>query len=78
MLDQVEQHHELYQIDALDGILKNFGPEFTTTNRNGSTVIHPKVTKAFTKLTADIVVWDHWGRYWRKRKPGDPPGREVR
>jgi Family of unknown function (DUF6953) len=78
MLGQLEQQPELYQIDAVDGIAKNFGTEFTPENRNGRPAIDKRVLKAFNELTAATVVWDHWGRYWRKRQPSDPPGREVR
>jgi hypothetical protein len=78
MLDELERRRELYQIDAVNGIVKNFGPEFTETNKNGNLSIKKPVREAFNKLTGDTVVWDHWGRYWRKRQPGDAPGREQR
>lgn len=75
MLDELERREDLFQLDAVNGIAERFGPEFTTENRRGTRVIHPRVLKAFNKLTADTVVWEYWGRYWRKRKDGDKPGR---
>jgi hypothetical protein len=78
MLDELERKKDLFQIDAVDGIVKNFGPDFTEPNRNGNLSIKKAVRDAFNELTAETVVWEHYGRYWRKRKPGDKETRSQK
>ncbi len=78
MLGEIERKQELFQLDAVREIAEKFGPEFTCENRRGNRAIDPRVLKAFEKLTGDTVVWEHWGRYWRKRKDGDKPGRNQK
>jgi hypothetical protein len=78
MLDQLDQRPELCKIDAVDGTVKNFGTEFTYTNRNGNPAIKKSVLDAFYELHGGTMTWERWGRYWRKKQPGDPDGRQVR
>ncbi|RDI30063.1 DUF6953 family protein [Lentzea flaviverrucosa] len=75
MANQVSEHGELYQEDALHLIEKNFGEEFTEQKDNGSWGIASAVLKAFTSLTTETVVWVKGERYWRPREDGDAPGR---
>ncbi len=78
MLGEIERKHDLFQLDAVRGIAEKFGPEFTYENQRGNPAIDKRVLAAFNKLTGDTVVWEHWGRYWRKRKDGDKPGRNQK
>jgi hypothetical protein len=81
MLDELERQperrRELYQIDATARIIKNFGTEFTYTNKNGNPAIKKTVLDAFYTLHGGTVRWEPRGRYWRKKQPGDPPGRQA-
>jgi hypothetical protein len=78
MLEEIERKGDLFQMDAAEGIAAKFGAAFTYENQRGNPAIGPRVLKAFNKLTADTVVWEYWGRYWRKRQPGDKPGRSQK
>jgi hypothetical protein len=78
MLDEIERREDLFQIDAVDGIAKNFGAEFTYTNKNGNPAISEPVLAAFRKLHNGTMDWERHGRYWHKKQPGDPPGRRAR
>jgi len=40
--------------------------------------ITPPVIEAFRALAGDGVVWSMGGRFWRRREPGDRPGRDQR
>jgi hypothetical protein len=35
------------------------------------------VLAAFENMTSETVVWSKSGKAWRRREPGDPPGRQV-
>lgn len=78
MLDEIGRRKDLFQMDAVSGVAKKFGAEFTYTNKNGNPAIHKKILDAFDKLTGNTVVWEPRGRYWRKREDGDKPGRSQR
>lgn len=82
MLAQLEECDSLLQVDAVAGIEEMFGPEFVHLSNIGETSIDRRVLNHFRKLTGEDVVWvtqhggDYWpGAYWRKRGPGDTPGR---
>ena len=77
MQQQVETQGVLYQETAVHHIRRHFGARFTYFNRNGNPAISVDVLNEFLRLTRSTVVWDWHERYWRKRTPGDPPGRRV-
>jgi hypothetical protein len=76
MQSQVNSKGELYQVDAMDYIRLHFGSQFVTINASGNEGIAKSVLAAFNKLTAADVVWARNSRYWRRRQPGDEPGRQ--
>lgn len=76
MADQVLTSGALYQDEAVDAILREFGNDFVHENDNGNLAIDRPVLNAFRKLTEDSVVWDREDRMWRPRQPGDVPGRQ--
>lgn len=75
MLSRLEQIGLLYQLDAVEEIIRKFGPEFTYLNDNGSQAIDKRVLRAFKRISADTVVWDRRLIGWRTREPDDQPGR---
>jgi hypothetical protein len=75
MFDQVMQKKSLEQIEAADGIRKNFGSEFIYENDRGVDCIGKDVLKVFRKISADTIVWERSWRQWRLREASDPPGR---
>jgi hypothetical protein len=76
MLSCLNQGKQLYQADVVEEIGKWFGPEFTHLNENGNPAIDKRILRAFRKISGDTVVWDRWDFSWRKRQPGDAPGRK--
>lgn len=76
MVDHLEQQGSLYQTNAVDGIAKTFGDEFTYLNDNGNPAIDKRILRAFRKITGDTVVWERWDFCWRKREAGDAPSRK--
>lgn len=77
MADYVARHGELPQDEAAMEIEDKFGVGFVYENANGNLGISPEVLKKFRKLTEKTVVWDRGRREWRKREPGDGPGRQL-
>jgi hypothetical protein len=82
MVVQLEESDCLLQVEAVAGIEKVFGPEFVYVNDIGEKSIDRRVLYQFRKFTGDDVVWvnqqgeGYWsGAHWRKRGPGDSPGR---
>ncbi len=82
MAAQLEETDQLLQIDAVAAIETLFGPEFVYWSEIGEKSIDRRVLAQFRKLTKDDVVWviqhggGFWpGAHWRKRGPGDRPGR---
>lgn len=78
---------ELEQQSVVNMIRKEFGEEdidrigatgseFLYRNASGGLSIDKRVLKEFWKLTTDAVVWERAG-YWRRRKAGDPAGRQA-
>ena len=76
MLDELKRKGDLYQDAIVREIAKKFGSQFTYSNDNGNDAIRKDVLSAFRKVSKGNVVWKREDRYWRMRKPGDPPGRE--
>jgi hypothetical protein len=78
MLSRLEESNDgrLYQADAAEGIARKFGDEFTYLNDNGNPAIDKRILRAFKQISGDGIVWDRWDFCWRKREPGDAPGRK--
>lgn len=76
MLTRLEETGQLDQADAVAEIADRFGEHFTYENENGNPAIDKRVLRAWNALTGNTVVWDRWEFCWRKRQPGDTPGRK--
>jgi hypothetical protein len=76
MLGEVEQDGVLAQAVAVDEIAHRFGDEFVYENERGALAIDKRVLSAFLDVSRETVVWQRRGRFWRKREPGDGPGRQ--
>lgn len=77
MQSQVDAHGVLEQAHAARSILRQFGDRFLYRNRNRNWAISLPVLGEFFAKTRASVVWVRPQRYWRKRRPGDPPSRQV-
>jgi hypothetical protein len=77
MLNQLKAEGELYQTDAVAAIETLFGTQFTIINASGNTAIAPSTLAAFRAITANSVVWERAGRYWRWREKHDDPHRRT-
>jgi hypothetical protein len=75
MVAELDRTQLLDQELTVYEISKKFGDEFTYINPNGNLAISKDVLKHFNKITAADVVWSRSERHWRKRQPGDEPGR---
>ena len=64
----------LYQVDAVQGIISNFGEAFTYLNSSGSVAISRAVLLEFRKISGDTVVWDRSEVAWRLRHDGEAVG----
>lgn len=73
-LDRVGQ---LPQSDAVEGIVRQFGPDFAYENENGNPGIDTRVLDAFSRITGNNVVWVRSEFRWRYRRQGDKPGRML-
>lgn len=70
MLDELDRHQQLDQLDAVMGIARRFGSEFLYENRNGRPAIDKRVLRAFRAVSDATVIWDRADFCWRKREPG--------
>ena len=77
MQQEVEAHGVLFQESAVYHIMRHFGTRFSRNNENGNPAIAKDVLREFRRLTTRTIVWVWLERYWRERRPGDPPGRRV-
>lgn len=77
MLARVESERCLYQVDAVDYLLRIGADELLRINVAGNEVLDNKVLDAFRILTENTVVWVTRERYWRLRVEEDAPGREA-
>jgi hypothetical protein len=68
----------LRQKHAVRIILKEFGDAFLYKNARNHWAIDASVLSAFADLTGDSVVWEKSKQRWRRRRPGDKPGRQQR
>jgi hypothetical protein len=75
----VEQIHRsstgLEQEWAAARIRQLFGRSFIDELPSGNRGINQRVLGAFKELAGDEIVWDRVEKAWRKRRPGDAPGR---
>lgn len=77
MLARVEGERCLYQVDAVDHLLRVGADELLRINAAGNEVLDSKVLDAFRRLTENTVVWVRRERYWRLRVDEDLPGRDA-
>jgi hypothetical protein len=82
MIAELDAREELLQQHAAKAIKKKFGKDFVYLDEGGNLAIDRRVLYQFGKLTGDTVVWvtklggGFWsGVHWKKRGPGDAPGR---
>ena len=75
MLAKMESEGCLYQVDAVDHLLRLGVDRLLEVNPAGNDVLSRKVLDAFRRVTESTVVWVKQERYWRPREAGDPPGR---
>jgi hypothetical protein len=68
----------LRQKHAVRIILGEFEGAFLYKNKRNHWAIDPGVLSAFADLTGDSVVWEKSKQRWRRRRPGDKPGRQQR
>ena len=65
----------VYQDDIASDIERVFGEEFVSSNPNGHWSIRHDILQEFRRMSEDSVVWLEHDAAWRKREPGDKPGR---
>lgn len=75
MANEVASKGELYQSDAYDHIERQ-NSDLALESDRGHLSIAPAVLKVFRKLTANTVVWESQGKYWRTRVAQDAEGRK--
>jgi hypothetical protein len=64
MLKEVKSAGILYQEEAVQQILTNFGEEFIYVNDNGNQSLSKDVKKIFKKLHGGRAAWDRDGFFW--------------
>lgn len=64
MLNEVKSAGILYQADAVNYIINNFGESFIYINENGNQAISKDVKKAFKKLHGGKAAWERDGFFW--------------
>jgi hypothetical protein len=64
MFNEVKSAGILYQADAVNYIINNFGETFIYVNENGNQAISKDVKKAFKKLHAGKAAWERDGFFW--------------
>lgn len=82
MLARIDRYGKLLQTKAVSAIEEKFGSDFIYMGNHGEWSIDRRILYHFRKLSGDKIVWvtSHDGvydpnAYWRKRGPGDSPGR---
>ena len=80
MLETLEKVNFLYQHHTATTIKSRFGDKYIYKARKHSSGLYIKqeVLTEFRKLTENTVVWERSNQLWRKRRPSDPPGRQVK
>ncbi|MBD0379282.1 DUF6953 family protein [Paenibacillus sedimenti] len=64
MFQELKSAGILYQKDAVDYIVNNFGESFIYVNENGNQAIGKDVKKAFKKLHGGRAAWERDGFFW--------------
>ncbi|WP_442601963.1 DUF6953 family protein [Paenibacillus sp. KN14-4R] len=64
MLEQVKSAGILYQTDAVNYIITNFGESFIYVNDNGNQAIDKEVKKIFKKMHGGRAAWERDGFFW--------------
>lgn len=64
MFNEVKSAGILYQTDAVNYIINNFGETFIYVNENGNQAISKDVKKEFKKLHAGRAVWERDAFFW--------------
>jgi hypothetical protein len=64
MLDELRSKGILHQKEAVDHIIRHFGPEFIYVNDNGNQAISKEVKKAFKKMHGGRAAWERDGFFW--------------
>lgn len=64
MFKELKSAGILYQADAVQYILTNFGETFIYVNENGNQSIGKDVKKAFKKLHKGRAAWERDGFFW--------------
>jgi hypothetical protein len=74
MAQRLEERGRLYQRDAAREISVLFGEEWVFMSWHGHLSIDTRVKRHFKRLSP-FAVWDAETYSWRRRRPGDAPGR---
>ena len=73
LADMVNEKDILTHSDVVHFLDKHF-PKYIYENQKGNMVVDKTLLQKFKQLTPDIV-WYKFSLYWKKREPGDEPGR---
>ena len=76
MLAEVLRGGLLYQQDIASDIARLFGEEFAPSDASGHRTIPREILREFRRVSGDSVIWLGHDAVWRKRQPGDRPGRK--
>jgi hypothetical protein len=68
MAGEVARRGKLFQVDAIEGIVEQFGSSFVYQDEGGTVAIRPKVLKAFRDLSGNNVAWSRRWKYWEDRR----------
>ena len=74
MAQRLEERGRLYQRDVAREISALFGEQWTFMARHGHLSIDTRIKRHFKRLSP-FAVWDGESYSWRRRRPGDAPGR---
>ncbi len=77
MLAQYLLKDYVYQLTAAMQVHAEYGESYLQRDRRGHWVLNREVVLQFRKLLPEDAVWCRSSQAWRKRKPGDPPGRRT-
>lgn len=64
MVKEIRSTGTLYQADAIEYVMTQFGEQFVFVNENGNTSLSKEVKKAFRKLHGGKIAWDRDGFFW--------------
>lgn len=78
MMTELDQGGRLYLARVADDVAARHGPPLVAFDDDGLPILQNDVIRAFQELSGDGVVWCMSSRSWRRRRPGDRPGREQR